>query len=144
MKIGNFSSSTSILAAAQTEGGLKLIYRVHSVYQKHKISMYRLIFAQHTRRASRIRRAQSWLAPKKKEQERTTPENVFHADRRHISPHLRRARMTSGAHGASATLACTPGAERTTPKAMQQFHLRFVYMWWAGVGSSGGLNTYKI
>lgn len=54
--------------------------------------------------------------------------------------------MTSGAHGASATLACTPGAERTTPKAMQQFHLRFVYVWWAVVGSSGGLNTlhYKI
>ena len=66
MKIGNFSSSTSILAAAQTEGGLKLIYRVHSVHQKYKISMYRLIFAQHTRRASRISRAQSWLAPKKK------------------------------------------------------------------------------
>lgn len=32
--------------------------------------------------------------------------------------------MRAGAHDAAATLACTPRAERTTPKAMQQFHLQ--------------------
>lgn len=46
--------------------------------------------------------------------------------------YLRRDRIRSGAHGASPTLACTPGAERTTPKAMQQFHLQFVWLWVGG------------
>jgi len=40
------------------------------------------------------------------------------------STNLRRDRMRAGAHDASATLARTPRAERTTPKAMQQFHLQ--------------------
>lgn len=41
-------------------------------------------------------------------------------------PDLRRDLISTGAHEASATLACTPLADRTTPRAMQQFHLWFV------------------
>lgn len=33
--------------------------------------------------------------------------------------------MRFEAHVASAILACTPGAERTIPTAMQQFHLQY-------------------
>lgn len=37
-----------------------------------------------------------------------------------------RDRMSTGAHWALAALACTPLADRMTPRAMQQFHLRYM------------------
>lgn len=70
--------------------------------------------------------------PKNKRKQQQHRTRCPRREKEHISPNLRRDRMRSGAHVASATLACTPGAERTTPKAMQQFHLQ------KGACSGGG------